>query len=153
MQAAFRHIAQALAVLCGLFLSVGLGQITVVSEFQRMDPFGQTVREDLQDSQREILSPAVARNAFASFRVVVDIPAGKPYYLHVGLNPEDCEKVFEKFYRVSKDKSMAPGTGLGLPLAKHIVEDVHGGRLTLKSELGRGSIFRITLSAAGRMHE
>ena len=71
----------------------------------------------------------------------------------VGLNAEDCDKVFEKFYRVSKDKSMAPGTGLGLPLAKHIVEDVHGGRLTLKSELGRGSIFRITLPNAGRMNE
>ena len=71
----------------------------------------------------------------------------------VGLSPEDCDKVFEKFYRVSKDKSMAPGTGLGLPLAKHIVEDVHGGRLTLKSELGRGSIFRITLPVAGRMSE
>lgn len=71
----------------------------------------------------------------------------------VGLNPEDCDKVFEKFYRVKKDTNMAPGTGLGLPLAKHIVEDVHGGRLTLKSEPGKGSTFRITLPSAGRMNE
>jgi two-component system phosphate regulon sensor histidine kinase PhoR len=63
----------------------------------------------------------------------------------VGLSPEDCEKVFEKFYRVKKDQNMAPGTGLGLPLAKHIVEDVHGGRLTVESELGKGSIFRAAL--------
>ncbi|MBI2479999.1 MAG: HAMP domain-containing histidine kinase [Planctomycetia bacterium] len=49
----------------------------------------------------------------------------------VGLSDEDCAKVFEKFYRVKKDQNMAPGTGLGLPLAKHIVEDVHGGSLTL----------------------
>jgi len=94
MQAASRHIAHAAIVGCGLYLSRGLfGQVTVISEFQRMDPFGQTVREDRQESHREILSPAVARNAFASFRIVVDIPAGKQYYLHVGLNPEDAVKV------------------------------------------------------------
>ncbi len=63
----------------------------------------------------------------------------------VGLSPEDCEKVFDKFYRVKKDSQMASGTGLGLPLAKHIVEDVHGGRLTLKSELGKGSTFHVAL--------
>ncbi len=63
----------------------------------------------------------------------------------VGLSPEDCEMVFEKFYRVKKDQKMASGTGLGLPLAKHIVEDVHGGTLTVKSELGKGSTFQIAL--------
>ncbi|MEX0585220.1 MAG: histidine kinase dimerization/phospho-acceptor domain-containing protein, partial [Pirellulales bacterium] len=36
----------------------------------------------------------------------------------VGLSPEDCEKVIEKFYRVKKHQQKAPGTGLGLPLAK-----------------------------------
>ncbi len=55
----------------------------------------------------------------------------------VGLSPEDCEKVFEKFYRVQKDQQMAPGTGLGLPLAKYIVEDVHGGRLDAAQPAGR----------------
>ena len=55
-----------------------------------------------------------------------------------GLSEEDCQRVFEKFYRVKKDKDMAAGTGLGLPLAKHIVEDVHGGRLTVESVLGQG---------------
>ena len=64
----------------------------------------------------------------------------------VGLSEEDCVKVFEKFYRVKKDQKMAPGTGLGLPLAKHIVEDVHGGQLTVTSQLGCGSTFRIALA-------
>ncbi len=66
----------------------------------------------------------------------------------VGLSAEDREKVFEKFYRVKKDKEMASGTGLGLPLAKHIVEDVHGGQLTVESTVGVGSIFRVTLPGA-----
>ena len=63
----------------------------------------------------------------------------------VGLSPEDCHKVFERFYRVAKDKEMAPGTGLGLALVKHIVEDIHGGRLEVESEPGLGSTFRVLL--------
>jgi len=69
----------------------------------------------------------------------------------VGLSEEDCARVFDKFYRVRKDSGMAQGTGLGLPLAKHIVEDVHGGRLELESELGHGSLFRIILPGAGQL--
>ncbi len=69
----------------------------------------------------------------------------------VGLTDEDCAKVFEKFYRVKKDQKMAPGTGLGLPLAKHIVEDVHGGSLAVSSQLGTGSVFRISLPSHSRV--
>jgi two-component system phosphate regulon sensor histidine kinase PhoR len=68
----------------------------------------------------------------------------------VGLGPEDCLRVFEKFYRVDCNKGMAPGTGLGLPLAKHIVEDVHGGRLGVTSTLGAGSTFRVTIPGSHR---
>ena len=66
----------------------------------------------------------------------------------VGLDEIDRERVFEKFYRVRKDSHMAPGTGLGLALVKLIVEDVHGGRLTVESELGKGSAFRATFRTA-----
>ncbi|KKK62977.1 hypothetical protein LCGC14_2998940 [marine sediment metagenome] len=69
----------------------------------------------------------------------------------VGLSEEDCQRVFEKFYRVGKDKNMAAGTGLGLPLAKHIVEDVHGGSLSAESTLGEGSTFAVTLPSAGQL--
>lgn len=69
----------------------------------------------------------------------------------VGLSPEDCQRVFERFYRVKKDKDMASGTGLGLPLAKHIVEDVHSGRLTVESRLGQGSTFAVTLPCAAQL--
>jgi two-component system phosphate regulon sensor histidine kinase PhoR len=66
----------------------------------------------------------------------------------VGLSPDDCRRIFEKFYRVKKDKNMASGTGLGLPLAKHIVEDVHGGRIAVQSTPGAGSTFTVTLPRA-----
>ena len=69
----------------------------------------------------------------------------------VGLDEEDCRRVFEKFYRVSKDKNMAAGTGLGLPLAKHIVEDVHSGSLVVESTPGQGSTFSVTLPDAGQL--
>jgi two-component system, OmpR family, phosphate regulon sensor histidine kinase PhoR len=69
----------------------------------------------------------------------------------VGLSAEDCQKVFEKFYRVQKDKEMAAGTGLGLPLVKHIVEDVHGGKIAVQSTLGKGSVFSVFLPSAGHI--
>lgn len=68
----------------------------------------------------------------------------------VGLSEEDCARVFDKFYRVEKDKGMASGTGLGLALAKHIVEDVHGGQLSLRSQLGSGSTFTIAVPWTSR---
>jgi len=63
----------------------------------------------------------------------------------VGLSEDDCQRVFDKFYRVKDQRNMAEGTGLGLPLARHIVEDVHGGHLTVESELGVGSTFTVAI--------
>jgi two-component system phosphate regulon sensor histidine kinase PhoR len=70
----------------------------------------------------------------------------------VGLSEEDCQAVFNKFYRVEQNSQMATGTGLGLPLVKHIVEDVHNGTITVTSKLGAGSSFTVMLPSAGR-HE
>jgi len=70
----------------------------------------------------------------------------------VGLSSEDCQRVFERFYRVKKDSEMASGTGLGLALVKHIVEDVHGGRIEVASEPGRGSTFRVNLPGLAQLN-
>ncbi|HOP76759.1 MAG: ATP-binding protein [Thermogutta sp.] len=66
----------------------------------------------------------------------------------VGMSPADVTRVFEKFYRVEAHKNMAPGTGLGLPLTKHIVEDVHGGTISVRSKVNEGSVFSIALPKA-----
>jgi signal transduction histidine kinase len=67
----------------------------------------------------------------------------------VGLSPEDQQHVFEEFYR-STDKAHAQtrGTGLGLPICKRIAEEL-GGRITLDSQLGKGSTFTVVLPRAG----
>jgi two-component system, OmpR family, phosphate regulon sensor histidine kinase PhoR len=69
----------------------------------------------------------------------------------VGLSESDCSRVFEKFYRASNSREMASGTGLGLPLAKHVIEDVHGGRLWVESTVGKGSTFAVALPSAGQV--
>ncbi len=66
----------------------------------------------------------------------------------IGIAPEDIGRVFEKFFRAqSAQQSNLPGTGLGLPMARYIIER-HRGRIELSSELGVGTEFRIYLPAS-----
>jgi hypothetical protein len=66
--------------------------LRVYSEFQRVDPFGDVLAVDRAVSPREILSPAVVRNGYASFHVVVTTRPKETYFLAVQSNPAD---VFE----------------------------------------------------------
>ncbi len=63
----------------------------------------------------------------------------------LGISPEDQAQVFARFYRVRTAETEAiDGTGLGLAIVKSLVE-LHGGRVSLESHLGKGSIFHVTL--------
>jgi two-component system phosphate regulon sensor histidine kinase PhoR len=64
-----------------------------------------------------------------------------------GIARDHLPRLFERFYRVDRARSREMGgTGLGLAIVKHIVL-VHGGRVEVESELGKGSVFRIVLPA------
>jgi signal transduction histidine kinase len=62
-----------------------------------------------------------------------------------GIAPKDQERIFEEFQQVDSSSTRRKGgTGLGLAISKKIIE-MHGGRIWVESELGRGSTFRFTL--------
>jgi len=63
----------------------------------------------------------------------------------IGIAPDDQQRVFERFFRVDKARSRElGGTGLGLAIVKHLTQSF-GGEVGLRSELGKGSIFRVSL--------
>jgi signal transduction histidine kinase/HAMP domain-containing protein len=64
-----------------------------------------------------------------------------------GMSAEDAQRVFERFYRGASSDRRAPGTGLGLSIVKSLVE-LHRGTIDVRSEVGSGTTFTISLPAA-----
>jgi signal transduction histidine kinase len=65
----------------------------------------------------------------------------------IGIAPAEQERIFERFYRGENPTVMAtPGTGLGLPITRRLVE-MHGGSIEVESEgvPGKGSTFHVML--------
>jgi signal transduction histidine kinase len=68
----------------------------------------------------------------------------------IGISAEDQEQLFSEFFRSANPEAYAqPGTGLGLAIVQRIVHR-HHGRITVDSELGKGSTFTVELPAAPR---
>ncbi|MFH0752954.1 MAG: ATP-binding protein [Candidatus Omnitrophota bacterium] len=71
----------------------------------------------------------------------------------IGIKKEDLSRIFDEFFRVDNDINMkVKGTGLGLALAKNIVE-AHFGRMWVTSEVGHGTSFHFTIPVTHTNHE
>lgn len=68
-----------------------------------------------------------------------------------GIHPEDIGHIFKRFYR-SRFSSDTQGVGLGLPLAKTIIE-AHGGMIEVESEPGRGTAFRVSFPVKAKAEQ
>jgi len=67
-----------------------------------------------------------------------------------GIPAHEQQRIFDPYYRMSKDMDGVPGTGLGLHIARNIVL-AHGGRMWVQSQPGEGSEFFLTLPLAHRL--
>jgi two-component system sensor histidine kinase KdpD len=61
-----------------------------------------------------------------------------------GIDTLEQTLIFEKFYRGKDQRYQVQGTGMGLPIAKAIIE-AHSGTISLTSQRGQGSVFSFTL--------
>ncbi|MPY71738.1 MAG: PAS domain S-box protein [Alphaproteobacteria bacterium] len=98
--------------------------LNLLSNAAKYTPDGGTVRVSVSATSRDGMSIKVTDNG-------------------IGMSAEDCQRVFRPFEQVDNEQNRrAQGTGLGLPLARSLVEG-HGGRLALDSAPGKGT--RITV--------
>jgi two-component system phosphate regulon sensor histidine kinase PhoR len=68
----------------------------------------------------------------------------------IGIAPEEHERVFERFYRAQDERvEQVTGTGIGLSLARELAR-IHGGDITVDSEMNKGSVFTLTAPTGRR---
>ena len=94
-----------------LLLPLAAQPLTVFSEFARIDAAGKVTSPA---DPREILSPALARNAFSSFQIVVQPSDDAPWKLFIAQNPENAVQLTlyrEVGDRLIKEEQPATGTG------------------------------------------
>ena len=110
------------------------------------------VRDSLTDAVNNLLSNAI-RYTPAGGRVSVecDCQDGQAVLAvsdtGIGIPKDELPRLFEEFFRGQMAKqTVQHGTGLGLTIVKRVV-DLHGGRIDVESEMGRGTTFRIRLPA------
>jgi two-component system phosphate regulon sensor histidine kinase PhoR len=115
------------------------GDIPVAADRRRL---GQIIRNLLDNAIK------FSRDG-ATVRVYAGRDGGGVFFAIVdegpGIPRAEQEKIFQRFYQIDRSRSKTrPGTGLGLAIVKHLVQ-LHGGRIDLESEVGRGSTFRVQL--------
>jgi two-component system sensor histidine kinase KdpD len=87
-------------------------------------------------------SPVSVAAELSDGRVIVSVVDRGP-----GIPEEEQSRIFEKFYRAEASRHQIPGAGLGLVIAREIIQ-VHAGEIWVESQPGQGSIFRFSLPAS-----
>ncbi|MHB8594950.1 MAG: hybrid sensor histidine kinase/response regulator, partial [Acidimicrobiales bacterium] len=109
-------------------------------------------RRRLMQVLLNLLSNGVKYNEYGGTVVVSVEPADERIRITVadtgpGIDPDDLGRVFEPFDRLGAERSGVEGTGVGLTLSKHLVDEM-GGAIEVVSELGAGAAFSVVLAAA-----
>jgi len=118
------------------------------------DP-GLRVQADLPRAQEVLIHLIENANLYSSPDQPITIQAeAKDSLAHIsiadrgpGIDEMELNLIFDKFYRGRDQRYRVQGTGMGLPIAKAIVE-AHGGSINVVSQLGYGSVFTFTLPVA-----
>ncbi|MCL2169902.1 MAG: cell wall metabolism sensor histidine kinase WalK [Defluviitaleaceae bacterium] len=117
-------------------------ELTLISEIRRADVLMDTSR--INQVINNIISNSI-RYSHEGAKIQVLIQDRAKFYIiyiqddGIGIPKEELRNIFERFYRVDKNRSRElGGTGLGLSIAKEIME-AHGGRIHATSELGVGT--------------
>jgi len=123
-------------------LEIQLGEVR-----NKLQLFGD--KKKLKQVMTNLISNAVKYTVKGKVEVLVEELSNEGRVIvrdtGIGISETDIGRVFERFYRVDKDRSRAVGgTGLGLAIVKHILE-AHGSRIEVKSEKGKGSSFSFKL--------
>lgn len=106
-------------------------------------------REKLTDLFLTIMDNAVKYNRQGG-RVAIEVKEGVDEAVVTvsdtgrGIQAGEREKVFDRFFRGADTAGVEPGSGLGLSIAK-VLAARHGGKITLESEVGKGSVFKVIL--------
>lgn len=106
-------------------------------------------REGLTEVFTNIVENAIKYNKKDGF-VDIDVNEGLEQAVisiedsGIGIPEEEKERIFDRFYRVDASRGVTVGSGLGLSIVRTIIE-AHGGRVEVKSEIGKGSKFQVFL--------
>jgi len=126
--------------------------IEIITEFPE-DLYIRAVPVLISQAVSNLVDNAIKNSEPGSKVKVIVTEDGENVYIDVtdrgrGIGEKHLPRIFERFYRVDRARSRREGgTGLGLAIVKHIAQ-VHGGRVEVESELGKGSKFTLIIPAA-----